>query len=123
MQKVIGINSFLCIDCGSCESACYSRFYEKRLHRNYPCKHCSSPPCVIVCPTGALRKQNGVVYLHKFLCVGCKSCVFACPFGVLEDFVNKGSIQKCDLCKDEGMPKCVESCPTSALFLKNEEKI
>ena len=48
-----------------------------------PCFHCSDPWCVPVCPTGAMRKRpkDGIVYVEQSLCVGCKSCISACPWG------------------------------------------
>ncbi|MGC2691687.1 MAG: 4Fe-4S dicluster domain-containing protein, partial [Desulfobaccales bacterium] len=48
-----------------------------------PCFHCTEPWCVPVCPTGAMRKRpkDGIVYVEQSLCVGCKSCITACPWG------------------------------------------
>ena len=72
-------------------------------------------------------------------CIGCKSCVMACPFGavsvattqvpVLMGDVRVGSqtksfVLKCDLCVDRpGGPACAEACPTKGLSLVDEERL
>lgn len=51
-------------------------------------------------------------------CIGCKSCMVACPFGAMQVRVVEDRVQalKCDLCAHrEGGPACVEACPTHAL--------
>lgn len=84
------------------------------------CQHCGDAPCVMVCPTGALsrRTENGVVQLDRELCVGCRSCALACPFGVPQ-FQEDGRMNKCNLCRprvEHGLePACVRVCPTRAL--------
>jgi molybdopterin-containing oxidoreductase family iron-sulfur binding subunit len=46
------------------------------------CQQCSEPPCMEVCPTGATTKdENGIVLVDRNLCMGCKACVMACPYG------------------------------------------
>jgi phenylacetyl-CoA:acceptor oxidoreductase subunit 1 len=45
------------------------------------CMHCSEPPCLEVCPTGATyRRLDGVVDVNYDLCIGCGYCVVACPY-------------------------------------------
>jgi len=45
------------------------------------CNHCSEPPCVEVCPTGAShQRQDGLVLVDYDKCVGCRSCRVACPY-------------------------------------------
>jgi Fe-S-cluster-containing dehydrogenase component len=84
------------------------------------CFHCGDAPCTMVCPTGALFRHaaDGVVDLNRDLCVGCHSCLLACPFGSPK-FASDGKMAKCDLCKtriDHDMePACVRVCPTGAL--------
>ena len=90
--------------------------------RNVPiqCQHCEDGPCVTVCPSGALYKdeQTGRTLTAPEKCIGCKACVVVCPFGavVWNDRVHR--IIKCDLCEgiiEEGEePRCVTACPTRA---------
>ena len=49
------------------------------------CNHCSSPACVANCPTGAMQKdeETGIVWTDHDVCIGCKTCETACPYGCL----------------------------------------
>ncbi len=82
--------------------------------------HCGDAPCIKICPTGALaqREEDGVVDLNRDLCIGCHSCLLACPFGTPR-FSEDGLMAKCDLCHtriDQGLePACVHTCTTKAL--------
>ena len=86
------------------------------------CLHCVDPSCVSVCPVAAMRKDpvTGVVTHDPDACIGCRYCVYACPFGVPQyDFNNPfGKIAKCQFCshlqKDGKIPACCDVCPTGA---------
>jgi len=91
------------------------------------CLHCVDPSCVSVCPVSAMRKDpvSGVVTYDADACIGCRYCVYACPFGVPQyDFNNPfGRITKCQFCnhlqKQGKIPACCDVCPTgAALFGK-----
>lgn len=92
------------------------------------CLHCDFPSCVIICPSGALKKdENGIVIVDTEKCVGCGMCVVVCPYGVPEIDRDKKIYTKCDLCierlKNGKLPSCVISCPNKALkFIEFEEK-
>ena len=89
-------------------------------------------PCMDKCNL----RRNG---FGSTQCIGCKSCVMACPFGavsvattqvpVLMGDVRVGSqtksfVLKCDLCVDRpGGPACAEACPTKGLTLVDEERL
>ncbi|MBN1416272.1 MAG: hypothetical protein JW973_14315 [Bacteroidales bacterium] len=52
----------------------------------FTCRHCENAPCIKVCPADALDKdENGLVSRAVNLCVRCKSCIVACPFGTMMD--------------------------------------
>lgn len=81
------------------------------------CNHCADPTCVKVCPTGAMykRAEDGVVLLDQERCVGCQSCVMACPYDAPQFNPAIGKVGKCDLCADRladgKRPVCVDACP------------
>lgn len=127
-----------CIQCRTCEVACKStnniepgvkwRRVIETWGGNYPdvtrtffslaCTHCEEPACIVVCPTGAIRKrvEDGIVVVDKDKCNGCQDCFTACPYDVPQ-FGKDGKMQKCDYCTAIGRkPACVESCPAEALY-------
>ena len=84
------------------------------------CKHCSSAPCLEVCPTGAiLRTEFDTVYIHEPACNGCRDCIAACPFGVIHMSETHHVAQKCTFCYDrlrQGLvPACAQACPTQSI--------
>ncbi|MFZ5778905.1 MAG: 4Fe-4S dicluster domain-containing protein [Pseudomonadota bacterium] len=95
---------------------------------NFPrsCLHCEQPQCVTVCPTGASykRAEDGIVLIDTDLCIGCKLCSWACPYGAREFDEDQGVMKKCTLCIDriynqslpeaEREPACVATCPSRA---------
>ncbi len=84
------------------------------------CKHCVQAGCLEVCPTGAIiRTEFDTVVVQSDVCNGCKACVSACPFGVIDINPVSGTAQKCTLCYDRvsvGMePACSKACPTDSI--------
>jgi Fe-S-cluster-containing dehydrogenase component len=96
------------------------------VHFPKSCLHCDDAPCVTVCPTGASYKrvEDGIVLVDESLCIGCKLCSWACPYGAREFDDDAGVMKKCTLCIDriynenleevDRVPACVATCPVSA---------
>ena len=81
------------------------------------CRACEDPPCMKVCPTGALtERQGGGVHLHIDKCDGCGHCKDACIIGAVfwDDEINKPMI--CNHCG-----YCAKFCPYGVLMREKEE--
>ena len=151
-----------CVGCDSCTVACKAEnrtppgiTYNVVLERETgaypnvrlealprPCMQCENPPCVAVCPQGAttIRDEDGIVVIDKEKCIGCKSCMEACPYGarylvqsedgyfgselneyesVAYENMPKMTVDKCDFCIEhsgDGKPDpvCVKACMAEA---------
>jgi len=84
------------------------------------CKHCVRAGCLEVCPTGAIiRTEFDTVVIQSDVCNGCRDCIAACPFGVIDINPASGTAQKCTLCYDRlqvGLePACAKACPTHSI--------
>ena len=142
-QFAIVIDVDRCIGCrGGCQTACkhehdialgpsFSKMYDIGPTGTYPdlefyflpvaCQQCGEPDCAAVCPTGACYKsrEDGVVYIDKELCIGCKSCMDECPYDAVI-FNNELHVcGKCDVCsslrKAGETPVCVKNCSGAAI--------
>lgn len=148
-MKRVYPNKDVCIGCHICELACLTAHSQskdlilaytvergenglsscKHVHEEGPicvalsCRHCDEPSCVAACISGALQKdpETGRTVYNREKCVGCWSCLMACPYGAISRHPLEQKIVKCDLCYDRpGGPACVEACPNKAL--KQEER-
>jgi formate dehydrogenase iron-sulfur subunit len=84
------------------------------------CKHCQHASCMDVCPTGAIiRTEFDTVFIQEDVCNGCRNCIAACPYDVIDINEEKNVAQKCTLCYDRlqgGMePACAKACPTDSI--------
>ncbi len=84
------------------------------------CKHCVQAGCLEVCPTGAIiRTEFDTVVIQSNTCNGCRDCIAACPFGVIDINPVSNTAQKCTLCYDRlqsGLePACSKACPTDSI--------
>ncbi|MEI8632290.1 4Fe-4S dicluster domain-containing protein [Vibrio sp. PP-XX7] len=154
MNRFIFADANKCIGCRTCELACAishqdedigtladAKHFVPRLHliKNAQitvpvmCRQCDDAPCAQVCPNNAIVHEDGYIKVIQSRCIGCKTCVIACPYGAMnvetimvEDSSGySGLFQrkvphtqaiKCDLCShSEQGPACVQVCPTQAL--------
>lgn len=134
------INNKTCIGCHACTVACKSehdipigvnRTHVKYIEKgSYPdstrefsvhrCNHCEDSPCTTICPTTALfTRSDGIVDFDDERCIGCKSCMQACPYDALYIDPNKGTAAKCNYCahriEHSYEPACVIVCPTESI--------
>jgi anaerobic dimethyl sulfoxide reductase subunit B (iron-sulfur subunit) len=90
-------------------------------HVSVACNHCDDPVCVMVCPTGAMHREQdkGLVVVDDKVCIGCGYCVLSCPYNAPKVDREKGYSVKCDGCvalvKAGEKPVCVAACPVRAL--------
>ena len=136
MQLGFVHNNVDCIGCRACEIACkdknglppgprfrrvqyieggtYPDVYAYKV--NVSCNHCAEPACLPTCPTGAIfkRKKDGIVDIDSTLCIGCRRCEAACPYGAPQYDPVEHIVKKCNLCVDEidagRKPYCVMAC-------------
>lgn len=86
------------------------------------CRHCEEAPCTKACIVGAMQRdpETGIVINDESRCVGCWTCILACPFGAIKrDESGHKVASKCDLCSsNDGVPACVAHCPNNALVFE-----
>ena len=85
------------------------------------CNHCDAAPCIEICPTTSLyRRSDGIVDFDSERCIGCKSCMQACPYDALYLDPNSNTAAKCNYCahriERDLQPACVIVCPTQAII-------
>jgi len=131
MSKLIIIDQSACTGCRQCELVCsvkhtgtanpararvsVVKWEAEGFYLPMLCQQCLEPACAAVCPKSALSREQGTdrIVINRDLCIGCKMCVMACPFGAMGIDVKEGKVIKCDLC--QGEPTCVDFCEAGAL--------
>ncbi len=130
----------LCVDCELCMKACVETNHvpsygwrtkileaakpigpvqKERIFVPILCNQCNEPPCVRVCPTVATYKDKttGIVVMDSKKCIGCKTCMAACPYNARYFNEETRAVDKCNFCLDTRLAKgmkdtaCVEACP------------
>ena len=93
---------------------------ERNVEISFPvqCRQCAEPWCVYSCLTGAMHRDpvSGMIGVDIEKCVGCWTCIVACPYGALTRDLDSKTIIKCDLCPELEIPACVLNCPNEALI-------
>jgi len=79
------------------------------------CRQCADAACAAACPVQAIgaKSPTNARTVDKEKCVGCRTCLSACPFRMMAFDEEAGRATKCTLC--DGTPKCVEACPAASL--------
>ena len=130
-KKMMIVDPEKCTGCRNCELVCsvkhngvsspaLARIHIVKWDNENPympmrCQHCEDAPCMAVCPKEAIYRDEELdsVHVDHDLCIGCKMCVAACPFGAMRWNSKRGRVFKCDLC--HGDPQCVRFCDTKAV--------
>jgi len=140
MNKILVVDYEKCTGCRSCEMVCSVSHLqvcnpaksavrivkkgERGLNVPVVCQQCEDPACANICPVQAISRNEdtGATVVDYDLCVGCRMCIVACPFGAIAfDMDRRQSIQ-CDLCGG-AEPWCVRFCETGALTYRLPETI
>ena len=146
-MQLIYVRADRCLGCRTCEIQCRVEHAEEKnlfsaIRQIHPpkkrlfveqqgsvkapilCHHCDDSPCMAACITGSLyRDERGVVRRKDERCIGCWSCIMACPFGVVSRDADVHLAVKCDRCPDREIPACVASCPTKALRIIDADEL
>ncbi len=147
-MKRIYVNEDACMGCGLCRVYCQTehsvskdilKAFKKESPRPLPrvrverkadisfslqCRHCDEPWCVYSCLTGAMHRdlETGMVVVDRDKCMGCWTCIVACPNRALTRDLDNKVVAKCDLCPESEVPACVANCPNEALMLVEHKK-
>ena len=129
-----------CMGCHACEVACKQEhglgvgprlvqvLEESPDYVPIYCHHCAKAPCRDVCPVEAIaRNEQGIVLIDNDLCIGCRECLEACPFGAMQFDERLEVAVKCDLClhrlAENKQPACISVCPTACISLGGKKSI
>ncbi|HIJ89632.1 MAG: 4Fe-4S dicluster domain-containing protein [Desulfobulbaceae bacterium] len=97
---------------------------EHPLFRKVQCNHCNEPACLTSCFVNAYRKTpEGAVMYDPTVCVGCRTCMVACPFYIPAYSYSSATnpvVKKCIMCYETRLkfgrpPACVEACPQEVM--------
>ena len=137
MEKILKVDYQKCTGCRLCELVCsvthdgisnpsrsrvrVIKWEDIGVYVPMICQQCENAPCEAICPVGAIKRdeEDGSLGVDYNICIGCRSCVTACPFGAMNYNKTDRRVFKCDLCG--GKPQCVEFCEEKAIdFIASE---
>ena len=128
-----------CVGCKACSAACalennwsvnariiYTQngeafLPEPVINLSMACNHCEEPLCLYGCPVTAFYRdpESPAILTDQKKCIGCKYCIWNCPYDAPKLDPAKGYVEKCHLCyhrlHEEMEPACTSACPTGAL--------
>jgi anaerobic carbon-monoxide dehydrogenase iron sulfur subunit len=138
-DKVLVIDHEKCTGCRQCEMVCsvfhngasnpsrsrirVIKWENVGFYLPMTCQNCEKPFCTEVCPTKACHRdvEAQTVTIDKEKCIGCRTCIIACPFGA-PSFDTKDRVTiKCDYCN--GDPQCVAFCETKAVDYIDADRV
>ncbi len=136
-MKKLFIDYNVCSRCKDCNVKCSYHFHPENngiislrelVSFWVACRRCDDYPCVNSCPSNALKRETGIIKRSNFLCVSCKSCSLACPFGTIDIDWLVYLTSRCDVCTGSRLDEeerfiCIKSCPYNALKIVEEEEI
>ncbi len=129
MPKRLYIDLDKCRQCTECQAVC-SYYYHpcndgttclrEIAEFSVKCRHCEEAPCEKSCPQNALEKQaNGIIQRYNMRCISCKTCAYACPFGIILPELIPYAASTCDYClnrlPENEVPVCLDSCTEAAI--------
>ena len=131
MKTLMVIDPRMCTECQECINACKNEHGISRVKKTKTlpifCLHChpEKAPCARICPTNAIKEEDGTLVVDENTCILCRLCMIACPLGMLLIDDEKKSMQKCTLCMDSDriIPACVEACKDNVLKIFSIEEL
>ncbi len=148
MKMIFDLDMEKCVGCGACAVACMDQNdlhpengdklfrnvgntehpvnFSKIKYLSVGCMHCDDAPCIPSCPCNVFQKnERGITIYDNTGCIGCHSCLLACPYGAPTFGVSR-KMEKCNGCDtriENGLlPACVRICPTGALTCMTEDE-